>query len=69
MPLKVEESEMTDEQIIDQYTAEEREMLAEMIHDSSLYEKLVNSIAPTVFGSLESCTAEKCPVLSNNDRP
>lgn len=42
---------MTDEQIVEQYTPEERESLAQMINDTRLYDKLISSIAPTVYGN------------------
>ena len=51
---------MTDEQIVEQYTPEERETLAQMIGDTRLYDKLISSIAPTVYGLLLFLSMEKC---------
>jgi len=56
---KGEEEDDDDEQVLSQFTDEELEDIEKMKQDPILYDNLVRSIAPSVFGTRNALSPQK----------
>ncbi len=56
---KGEEEDDDDEQVLSQFTDEELEDIEKMKQDPILYDNLVRSIAPSVFGTRSALSPQK----------